>query len=474
MRLLSVVLLLSVFLTACNTRRDRLSAQLESILQNTETNPVIHAPESGETSPVFAVEDLPTEAGFRLDSLLRSGDRGYYEDLTPDALEEMFIPGRIEPGQRAILTPTGVFLFTDDGLACFYNKITGNISPLCPDPMCDGEGCIWQALSSVDVCFVGREHIYFAPEGDGYEQRGLYRCDRDRNHVTKLLDSFETSCNVWAEDGDLLYVTLPIYRENDTAVEGFGTLHMQTGEFTCLSGDKRVRVMAVIGEDVYYADPDDPHNTLQTDLSFSASTPAIENGMVYAYSSTHMVIAEWGGATARPVAVRDLTTGREIPIPGESTARGYVLDGQYLYYIKQISEADTADHPLRDYLEYETTIVERVELPYGRPARENEVTVVCHNRDLGAIYRLDLSTMQEECVLKLTYNDVPVMVTEGFTVDGGVCYFQFLTYEDYNNYYNPTYPFDYIHRHEPYHYAVADFSNGTVTIIDPADAEKFG
>ena len=85
----------------------------------------------------------------------------------------------------------------------------------------------------------------------------------------------------------------------------------------------------------------------------------------------------------------------------------------------------------------------------------------------GKVYRVKIGENTEECVLQLTYKDVPVRI-ESIAVDGEVVFFTYKHYEQFKNYLNQDFPDS---SNEPLHYAVADLQNGTVRVLDFTNAE---
>ena len=81
----------------------------------------------------------------------------------------------------------------------------------------------------------------------------------------------------------------------------------------------------------------------------------------------------------------------------------------------------------------------------------------------GKVYRLrlDQDNAPEETVFQMTYKGVPIRI-ESFEMDGEVMYFTFHNYEGFKNFYNQDFDGN---ESETCYYGMADFQNGTVTIL---------
>ncbi len=426
---------------------------------------VIGVDTSPEIDVPVDISELPNEDGYRLSVIRREGDTGTYEGLTNDALCALFTPRQVSEAESftSTLTPLGVIFQSGDGSG-FYNKLTGQVTPLCPDPLCDGEECVFAYAPR--FLYIGREHLYFSAlsADDGAEI--LYRCDLARNHVELLCRDFDSFAgfDVWAEDGDTVYVTMPVYREGEAAVMSFGKLDAKTQAYTPLSGDREVLVKAVAGDCLWFVDKSDADLPLyRTNLQFENPVRVDTEGYIINFSDRYIVFGHSNGILIEPDRLYCITTDTYRELTGDTAKYNGSLSGDYVYYKKTITDEEIADSPLKDYYEYETEIVETRPTGGHRPPSERVETVVCRNMDAGCIWRTNLLTGEEECVLELSYNGVPVRI-QNIVGDGNCCFFTYYTYEDYNNYFNSGYPS--ANGYESAHFAIADFSNGTVQFAD--------
>ena len=128
---------------------------------------------------------------------------------------------------------------------------------------------------------------------------------------------------------------------------------------------------------------------------------------------------------------------------------------------RHLTEEEIANDPQKDY--YTFTWEEFDGLPGSVPVEMDAGT-----KGAGKVYRVrvDQENAPEETVFQMIYKGVPVRI-ESFEMDGEVMYFTFHNYEGFKNFYNQDY--DGIER-ETSCYGMADFQNGTVTILDlPAE-----
>ncbi len=460
---LAVVTLVGT-LTGCSRRGEyeKLYESMREDESRRQETAVIGVDTTPEREPVD-ISKLPNEEGYRLSVICKEGDTGTYEGLTSEELCALFTPRQVSDQEmfNSTLTPLGVVFQSSDDSG-FYNKLSGQVAPLCPDPLCDGDDCVFAMLPQ--FLYIGREHMYFTV----YDRsENLYRCDLTRNHVELLCKDFPNAgaeSNIWAEDGDTVYVTMPVYREGEAAVMSFGKLDAKTKEYTPLSGEREVLVKAVAGDSLWFVDKDDADRPLyRTNLQFEDPVRVEVEGEIINFSDQYIVFGHSNGFSMVPDRLYCIATDTYTELSGNTDRYLGSLSGDYVYYKKAITDEEIADSPLRDYYEYETEIVETRPMGMHRPPDERVVTVVCQNLDAGRIWRTNLVSGEEECVLELTYNGVPVRI-QNVVGDGSSCFFTYSTYEDYNNYFHSDYPS--ANDYEPVHFAIADFGNGTVRFAD--------
>ena len=140
----------------------------------------------------------------------------------------------------------------------------------------------------------------------------------------------------------------------------------------------------------------------------------------------------------------------------------YVLSGDYLYYTKNLTDAEIDNDPLKDYYTY--TWEEASPRPNGKPIKKETDT-----QGAGRIYRVYIGAekVTEECVFQLTYKDIPVRI-KNFEIDGEVIYLSFHNYEGFKNFYNQNFiGNEYVTGRQ----AIVDLQNGSVTLIEIPNEE---
>ncbi len=418
-----------------------------------------------ETAAPPAPVVLPNERGFRLSAIHNDRGKGSFEGLTEAELAATFTAGQVSDEEMftSTLTPLGVVFQNADGASGFYNKLTSHVTPLCPDPLCDETECLFTKLPQ--FLFIGQTHMYFMALDPGGANH-LYRCDLNRNHVECVYKNFPFgNGHVWAEDGDTVYVTMPIYREGQSAVISFGRLDVKTGEYTSLSGEREIRMQAVAGDTVWFIDKGVGSKALyKTNRAFESPVPVEATGNIIAFNNQYLIFGKASGAFHVPHRAYCIETDTYIDLPADAALFTNInVSGDYLYYTKPISKEEIDASPLEDYYNYKKEVTEQRPVGGHRPPAEKTETVTCRNTDAGRIWRLNLLTGEEECVMELTYNGVPVWI-QSIAGDGNTCFFTYNTYEEYNNYYNSDYP--HIIKTEPVRFGIADFGNGTVRFAD--------
>ena len=350
----------------------------------------------------------------------------------------------------------------------FYNCLTGNISEWCSDILCDEKSCIWNNADTVDFLFVSDEHIYFVSSyGDGVPK--LYRCDFQRNNIEMLYEMTTYAENdmmsydlleIWYVKDDAIYFTGRDYGDSGRSKTALKMLDAKTGAVQTISGNMDVEICAIVSDQVYFKDSNrDMEEDMMcvTDLSFSETKNFLDHAQICDTSDDYMVIAQEiyddaGVLTDRISFVYQVKTGERQEIPYDTN---YILAGDFLYYQYIVSDEEKSG-PLENYYTWRGGVNYYPNIHCG-------------------IARMKLDGSETDCILQLSYQDIPVVITE-FEVVGEVVYFEFLNYTEFKNYYNQ----DFNKREwmketgnnsDFRHYAVADLQNGTVTLLDFSEEE---
>lgn len=424
-----------------------------------------------ETTPLF---ERPLSEEYATPIIHKNGDSAYYVDKSVEDLEALFLnSSRNSNSINLMMFPTGT-LFSNivDSTGApqmyFYNKLTGNISTWCADPLCthELEKCVW---SAAEILYIGTDKIVFQSAFDGDNK--LYICDMQRNNVREIYDIAEYSEEDKYTPGsydvyldmvivehlynDLVYVQYTAYSENGSGMEAIYTIDLNTREFKkCFDIPQTVSLLAWIGDSVFYRDSAQSGKILRADLNFKNSEVITKGDSLAGYTDRYLVVNEYVAGEFYPKAscVYDLQTKQTYDLP-DVPFHTAVISGDYIYYKRKLTEEEMENDPMKDYYTWEWE--------YKRK-RINAQT-----QGAGKLYRVKIGENKEECVLQLTYKDVPVRI-ESFTADGEMLYFSFRNHEQFKNYLNQDYAET---TTEPVTFAVADLQSGTVRVFDFTNVE---
>ncbi len=442
-------------LASCS-RRGKYEDQLDST-KNTEkeeqtaVNGVI-----GDDADGYSVTAIPTP----------TSEKGFFEGKTPEELAAIYVQkgkgGNSQIGINQTI-PTGR-RYRDK----FYNCLTGNISEWCSDILCDEKSCIWNNADTVDFLFVSDEHIYFISSyGNGVPK--LYRCDFQRNNIEMLYEMityaendmmFYDLLDIWYVKDDVIYFTGRDYGENGRSKTALKALDAKTGSIQTISGNMDVEICAIVADQVYFKDSNrDMEEDMMcvTDLSFSDTKNFLDHAWICDTTDEYIVIAQKifddaGVLTDQISFVYQVRTGERQEIP---YATDYILAGDFLYYRYSVSDEEKSG-PLGNYYTWRGGVNYYPNIHCG-------------------IARMKLDGSEAGRILQLSYQDIPVVITE-FEIVGDVVYFEFLNHTEFLNYYNQDFDKqewmketgnngDFVH------YAIADLQNGTVTFLDFSEEE---
>ncbi len=415
----------------------------------------------------------PLSEEYATPTIHKGGSTPYYADKRVEDLEALFLnSSRNVQSLGARMVPTGVVFQNSLGASgapqmFFYNKMTGNISAWCADPLCthELEKCVW---SAAEICYIGTETIVFESEFDGNTK--LYTCDLQRNHVRELYDVTEYYEKDEYDDGywvysdmvivnyvydDLVYVEFQTYSEKGSGVTGIYTIDLNTREFVKrFEIPNTVSLQAWIGDSVYYRDSAQSGWILRADLNFENSEVIAEGDSLAGYTDRYLVVNELkeGEHYSQASYVYDLQTRQTYDLP-DVPFYNAIISGDYIYYRRDLTEEEMENDPMKEYYTWKWEYKKKPKTAQTQGA--------------GKVYRVKIGENTEECVLQLTYKDVPVRI-DSIAVDGEVVYFTYQHYEQFKNYLNQDFPNS---SNEPLHYAVADLQSGTVKELDFTHAE---
>ncbi len=388
--------------------------------------------------------------------------------------------GNSDENFGANVLPTGRTLLASDSSAWFFNKLTGNISTWCPDPMCEGgENCVFSGFWNDygELCtYVGEHHLYFISSYKDFTAR-LYRCDFRRNNLEMLyvLPTYVDDGQVYSEyieiiyekDNLLYFLERNYVGSNKNSIPSVKTLNMDNGEISVVSGDINIGQCFVENDEVYYTlnEPEEYYTWSKTDLNFSKKESLFEGPMrIYNHTKDYAIITEWKGyGVFEQYYLYSLDTGESIPL-GEQT-RNVVLSGDYIYYTKLLTDEEIENDPNKEYFLWED------------PDRGNTITSQKTN---ARIFRRQIGSDEEELVFQLFYQGVPVMIND-FYADGECLWMEVKNHEQYRNYFNqdfggrPTQDRVENEKEQPKmgsYLIMVDLHSGTVRFIELEDMEE--
>ena len=439
-----------------------------------------------DTAPETEIaEDLSVH--YQTPILHKSGNTPFYEGKKAEDLYAIYEGKANGSSSSSQMTPTGWFYhifernetnLTMMSFVSFYDKLTGEFLPLCGDPQCPGgEDCIWSGMRTVS--YASADHIFFQTldsEGDTM----LCRSDPARQNVDMLmrLGRIDEYVQVYNPDGtplgdptrflsarivyaqgDLVYFE-SLFFADQSYRNRLCVMDVSTRKITALSGDKDLETIRIVGGRVIYSLAEDSYNLYETDLTFENSEMILENVMIALCSGQYLILQKW--EENRPSNAYQsycLNTGETVEL-GEFVSSTFYLAGDYLYYTRSLSDDEIANDPLRNYYTYQWKEL----TDDGYPFVNNGQT-----RGGGRVYRIKVSEANapEECVLQLTYKDVPVRI-QSIEMDGDVIYVAFHNYEGFKNYYNKNFDGK---AEDTLCYGIADLQNGTFTLLNVPEKE---
>ena len=467
---LALVMLISVF-ASCNNRREQYEEELESKQEQEAQNKL---PQAGSNiiGTIINAEDWQAFA-------LKQGEGGYFEGKSEEELFELY-QGNSDEDFGANVLPTGRTLIASDASTWFFNKLTGNISAWCPDPMCEGgENCIFSGVwnNYGEVCtYVGEHHLYFISTYKDFTAR-LYRCDFQRNNLEMLyvLPTYTDDGQVYSqyieivfEKDNLLYFLESNYAgSNQNSNTSVKTLNMDNGEISVVSGNINIGQCFVEDDEFYYThnEVEEYYTWYRTDLNFGKKEELFEGPMrIYNHTKDYCIILEWKGyGVFSEYYLYSFDTGERIPL-GEQ-ARNIVISGDYIYYTKLLTDEEIENDPNKEYILWVDPDDSRTNTSSKTNAR---------------IFRRQIGSDEEELVFQMYYQGVPVLFSD-FYADGECLWIEIKNQEQYRNYYNQDFGArpkqDRIEneKEEPQMWSyliMVDLHSGTVRFIELEDMEE--
>ncbi len=436
---------------------------------DTPTEVPTEAPTEGSTLPELDSYKgpFPSNRGYRVEHILKESDTGYFEGKMLEELYEEFVPygGEKTRYARSVYSPYGAFFQGSFmGERAYYDKQTAEISTFCPDSGCDGQRCVWHQY--IEFLYVSRDHLYFVASSPGTANDCLWRCDHDRQNVTKLyqLRSYASE-EIFYVDGDKLYMNRFISESAEGVVMAYGVYDCSTRRFTRIKAAEGYTIREVTADgtvwchtesagitEIFCADPE--FTTVESYTPANAITLQGAGYRLIEVTDTHLILARLDDRMVgydRYVMVNHATGEVREATELYAGRSNVIYSGKYMYYTKRLTDEEIEASPLKDY--------------YTHTVTSGDMTYACPNRDAGRIYRMSMETFEEEFVLQITYNNIPIWVDD-MVVEGNVLYLSYATYLGFYNYYDQNHELQSIWNPEIRRVAVADLSNGTVQYVE--------
>ena len=500
--MLITVLLLSSLISC--SRRNQFEDELESQKQ---AESQAYQPQTGsgiaENFIGIQVHDDYTVSrydvsGYATSVIKKTSDKGFFEGKTKEELYALYQGNSVDDGSENFF-PTGrIITGQGQGDTFFYNKLTGNISSWCPDPLCDhnAENCIfnmcWNFYLVTD--YISDEYIYFRSTYNDEVVR-LYRCDHERNNVEKIYNNAQEVNDIFCEKDGILYFTEYQYvGAGQSSRCNLLALDLATMKTTVINKKYDFNSIFMMGDTVIFSERDDIKKYYKTDLSFETVELLFECVSINAYTDRYITYLSnytdvYTNGAAPIYNVYDIKTGKDVEL---GAIYNPTISGDYIYYRERMSDEEIEKSSLKEFYTY-TWDNEKTVITRGSGDRKAIFTYSASTGESvdmamrGRIMRMKLDGTERECVLEMTYEGIPCRI-DNFVVDGECIWFSYNTYKEFRNVYNQTWssitesllegadvegPGIYAKGtdHAVTHLAMADLQNGTVRIIEPADRD---
>lgn len=254
--------------------------------------------------------------------------------------------------QSALDTPLALYIKTgDDVVLRSYDKITGNFSVACRDPLCDHENCLWGSAGKSIYC--GSDGLFFVVR----EETGsaLYRTDFFGNDVKELYRSGDLLSYI-VQEGQTVY----FFAEGEDEASGELVGRVMKLELdgsepeTVLSGKGNLYFMPLHGK-ILYADGEtggsyrllDPQTGEEVPYADSDILPLALSGEDFYYKS--------GDALCRRA---DYGLGDEEVLPAETKLSELFFNSDGVYFLNGDNEIYQADRDFTNVVKIYTAQVE--------------------------------------------------------------------------------------------------------------------
>ena len=396
----------------------------------TETNPTETNPNGGDVTDTTMPPDIPIVtppvSGGESDKITGNPYEGWTaEELYASFMKEEERSETYESAYYFYNTPYYVLLDVQYG-GHMFSKLTGQVIPICKDPICDHKDCIFSKLTSqLCMCQVVDDRIYITTDG------------KEEGYIMYSFDLLMNDAKVVGEWSDYIQ-GMYVYRDKVYYITGVDLDNGLTG-YGAMTYDMKEKTTAPLWDQA------EPCYTIHFDGSYAWYTP-MESGSLRRYNldtgEDELIIS--GDLLDREKG----ESGFVYDSGGEKIAHveKWIFGGYFEYY-----ELDMATGELRernvDSLEYDGNTY--VEIRFDReeykddPHYEyyfNNTTDGIGVRNGGKLYRKDAATGELQMVYHFQTDGIPDCIQGTQFMDGKFILVQYQTYKDFRNPYNESAP----------------------------------
>ena len=435
-------------LTACHSRRD----YYQSLASGTGDNsgqatrePIIEivTNESGEAvttpdgEPVTEIITEPVTLPHSGSPIEPSVGVNPYVGMTGGELKDLYFDSfRAQVYDTNLNTPYYYILKNIGGVIAF-NKLTGDITTLCKDPLCDHKSCVYG--KKLHCVLVSEDRLYTVSDyGDGI---GLFSFDYQFNDPKKLLmwDNEEDAPiddNIFYWNGKLYYKVY--YLVNGETLQRVRVYDVASGKDNWLEPDKTMHFdnLRLVYEGYLYYWRTGDHSIWRYDLRTGEDICLLaEEDALNAADGDRMLTlrAVLPGSKTLCLCIIGIVGKENVwkyyyyDIDTKEMKRTYGMDnplGEYTISLKDhINDDAFKDDPYYDfYLNDAVNNPFAVSIQYG-----------------GDLYYNTDDQADTKMLLHATVDGIPVGFSGLYDHDGKCLYIAFRTYKGYANKYNPGY-----------------------------------
>lgn len=404
--IVTMIILLCLF-TSCN-RRSQYAEMTE-----TETNIVS---ENGTTDTI---------SGEGTDSRPNSG--GLYGNVDLKLLYQDYKNTYVEPNTNIVNTVYYIIMSADNGGRA-YSKRTGEIIPLCKDPICDHQSCIFDGRATIVDYVVSENRIYLLM--DKLEKYALYSFDLQMDDVQLMAewDILDQPSSFYYYDNKIYYRAM--YLDGEPVATTF-VMDVDRGEAELLWGTDRFdAICGGFDSQIYYQTNGSLYSynllTKQDQLIVPSSVLDVNRGEI-------ALSFRWANETTVSYSVYSTIygpqnyefnkkTGETNPcnMQNSNEIAHTTRFGDYFYFFVR---HDTEEYQDDEHYNY---YIQQPEEVFGMA-----------NPSGGELWRCPVSGGEKELVATMETDGIPDNIWDISTFDGKYLVVRYAAYTDYENEYTP-------------------------------------